>query len=370
MQCFAQRINHGLDCGLEHALDDGFTRLTRAIWLHSRRALALGLGLLLLCLQAPSASLAQSTPPSAAQMQEAASFPTRAIRIVVPFPAAGTADLLPRIVGEKLSQRWGQPVLVENRPGAAGNIGAEMVYKAEPDGYTWISAPPPPFVINPGLYPKLGYDPLQFVPVTVMAAVPNVLLVNPKVPANTVQEFIAWVKANPDRSNYASQGGGTTSHLTAELFKTMAGGLRITHIPYKGTAPALTDLLAGQVEMMCDNLGVSLQHVRSGKLRALAVASERRIASLPGVPALNETLPGFQSVAWFGVALPPKSSPAIAEKISAAIAEVLRLPDVARRLVELSAEPVANSPAEMAVYMRQDAERWRGVIRSAAVRLD
>jgi tripartite-type tricarboxylate transporter receptor subunit TctC len=261
-------------------------------------------------------------------------------------------------------------VVVENRAGAAGNIGAEAVFKAEPDGYTFLSAPPPPLVINPSLYAKLAHDPAQFVPVTVIAAVPNVLLVHPKVPANSMAEFIAYAKANPNKLNYASQGSGTTSHLTAEMFKSMAG-VRITHVPYKGTAPALTDLLAGQVEMMFDNLGVSLQHVRSGKLKALALGSEKRIPSLPEVPTVAEAgLPGFVAVTWFGVVAPPKTSPEIAAKLSAAIAEALRHPDVVKRLADLSAEPVGNKPAEMAAFMKDEVERWRRVIRSADVKVE
>jgi tripartite-type tricarboxylate transporter receptor subunit TctC len=302
--------------------------------------------------------------------QDTGNWPNRPIRIVVPFPAGGTADVLPRVLAEKISTRLGQSILIENRAGAAGNIGAELVYKAEPDGYTFLAAPPPPLVINPSLYAKLAHDPTQMVPVGVMAAVPNVLLVHPKVAANTMQEFITHLKANPDKLNYASQGSGSTSHLTAELFKSMAG-VRLTHVPYKGTAPALTDLLAGQVEVMFDNLGVSLQHVKSGKLKALAIGSEKRVSSLPNVPTVAEAgLPGFVAVAWFGVMAPPKTSPDIAAKFSAAIAEALKHPDVQRRLVELSAEPVGNTPAEMAAFMKDEVERWRRVIRSAGVKVD
>ena len=310
--------------------------------------------------------LAQPT----ASAQDAASYPAKPIRIIVPFPAGGTADILPRVLAEKISTRLGQPVLIENRAGAAGNIGAEAVFKAEPDGYTLLSAPPPPFVINQSLYAKLGFDAAQFVPVTVIANVPNVLLVHPKVAANTLQEFIGHAKANPDKLNYASQGSGTTSHLTAEMFKSMAG-VRIAHVPYKGTAPALTDLLGGQVEMMFDNLGVSAQHVRSGKLKALAVSSAKRATSLPTVPTVIEAgLPGFISVAWFGVAAPPKTSPEIAAKLSAAIAEALKHPDVVKRLQDLSAEPVGNTPSEMAAFMKEEIERWRRVIQSAGVKVD
>jgi len=296
-------------------------------------------------------------------------WPARTVRIIVPFPAGGSADLLPRIVGEKLSERWGQPVIIENRPGAAGNIGAAAVYQAEPDGYTLLSAPPPPLVINRLLYPKLAYDSTRFVPMTVIAAIPNVLLVHPKVQANSVAEFISYVKSNPGKLNYASQGNGTTSHLTAELFKHLAGGLSITHVPYKGTAPALADLVGGQVEMMCDNLGVSLPHVRSGKLKALAVASARRVPSLPEVPALAETLPGFEAVAWFGIVAPPGTAGAIAEKVSAGVRDALKMPDVQKRLAALSAEPMGLTPAQSAEYMKQETERWAAVIRTANVKL-
>jgi tripartite-type tricarboxylate transporter receptor subunit TctC len=297
-------------------------------------------------------------------------WPQKAVRIIVPFPAGGSADLLPRYVGEKLSQQWGQPVIVDNRPGAAGNIGAAAVFQAEPDGYTLLSAPPPPLVINRLLYPKLQYDSTQFAPMTVIAAIPNVLLVNPKVTAGSVGEFVALVKNNPGKLNYASQGNGTTSHLTAELFKSMAGGLDIAHVPYKGTAPALADLLGGQVDLMFDNLGVSLPHVRSGKLKALAVASRKRVASLPGTPTLAESLPGFEAVAWFGIVGPPKTPAAIAEKVAAGVAEALKHPDVLRRLGEMAAEPMGLTPAETAAFMKQETERWSGVIRSAGVKLE
>lgn len=296
-------------------------------------------------------------------------YPARAIRIIVPFPAGGTADLLPRIVGEKLAANWSQPVIIDNRAGAAGNIGAEMVYNAEPDGYTLLSAPPPPLVINPSLYPKLAFDPTRFVPVTVMAAVPNVMLVNPKVPANNLRDLIAWAKAQPDRLIYSSQGGGTTSHLTTEMFKA-AAGVAATHVPYKGTAPALAALLSGEVNLMFDNLGVSLQHVRAGRVKALAVCGEKRVSSLPDVPAMAETYPGFVAVAWFGVVAPPNTQSRIATRLASAIADAIKLPDVAKRLTDLSAEPVASTPAQMAAFMKEDAARWRTVIRTANVKLD
>ena len=297
-------------------------------------------------------------------------WPTKTVRIIVPFPAGGSADLMPRIVGEKLAQQWGQPVIVDNRPGAAGNIGATAVFQAEPDGYTLLSAPPPPLVINRLLYPKLAYDATQFVPMTVIGAIPNVLLVHPKVGVNSVAELIAHAKSNPGKLNYASQGSGATSHLTTELFKSMAGGLQITHVPYKGTAPALADLLGGQVDMMVDNLGVSLPHVRAGKLKALAVASKSRFSGLPDVPAMSETLPGFESIAWFGIVAPPKTPAAIAEKVAAGVAEALKNPDVLKRLGEMSAEPMGLRPAQTAAFMKEETERWAAVIRTAGIKLD
>jgi tripartite-type tricarboxylate transporter receptor subunit TctC len=301
---------------------------------------------------------------------QAQDYPAKPIRIVVPYPAGGSADLLPRIFAEKLNAKWGQPVLVENRPGAGGNIGAEFVYRAEPDGYTLFASAPGPLVVNQNLYRQLAFDPMQFVPVSIMAAIPNVLLVNPGVPAKSVEELIAYAKANPDKLNYGSQGSGSTAHLTAELFKTAGGGLKITHVPYKGSAPAMTALLAGEIELTFDNLGVTLPHIKSGKLRVLAVASEKRVASLPEVPAMSEILPGFVSVAWFGIVAPPKTPAAIAEKFSAAVAEAIRQPDVVKRLATLSAEPVGDTPAEMAAFMKQEEQRWKGVIETARVKAD
>jgi len=297
-------------------------------------------------------------------------WPTKAVRMIVPFPAGGSADLLPRILGEKLAQRWSQPVIVENRPGAAGNIGAAAVFQAEPDGYTLLASPPSPLVINRHLYPALAFDPTQFVPMAVIAAIPNVLLVHPKLAVNSLADLIAYAKEHPGKLNYASQGNGTTSHLTTELLITMVGGLRMTHVPYKGSAPALADLLAGQADLMFDNLGVSLPHVKSGKLKALAVASPRRFRGLPDVPALAETLPGFESVAWFAIVGPPKTPGAIAAKVAGGVTESLRNPDVQRRLADLSADPLGLGPAESATFMKQESERWSAVIRAAGVKLE
>jgi tripartite-type tricarboxylate transporter receptor subunit TctC len=302
-------------------------------------------------------------------LAQAQDYPSRPIRIVVPYPPGGSADLVPRAVAEKLQTMWGQPVVIENRPGAGGNIGAEAVYRAEPDGYTLMGTPPGPLVVNQNLYRRLAFDPAKFVPVSIIAEIPNVLLVNPRLPVYRIRELIDYARANPDKLNYGSQGAGTTSHLTAELFKSETG-LKIAHVPYKGSAPAMAALLAGEVDLMFDNLGVTLPQVKSGKLRALAVCSESRVASLPGVPAMSEALPAFVSATWVGIVAPPSTPAVVAEKLSAAIDDAIRSPDVARRLAALSAEPVGGTPARMAAFMRLEEARWKQIIESAQVRAD
>ena len=239
------------------------------------------------------AAIALAAMFTALPSASAQDYPSRPVKIIVPFPAGGTADVMPRIFAEWLSRKWGQPVIVENRTGAAGNIGAEAAFKSEPDGYTLLSAPPPPLVINHNLYPKLGFDPTEFIPIIIMGRVPNALVVNPKVAANTVAELMTYAKANPGKLTSATQGNGTTSHLTSELFQLMAQ-VKVQHVPYRGSAPALTDLVAGSVDIMFDNLGVSLALVKAGQLKLLAVATPKRMASLPGVPTMAETLPGFE----------------------------------------------------------------------------
>ena len=297
-------------------------------------------------------------------------YPSRTVKIIVPFAAGGTADAMPRVIGEWLSRKWGQAVIVENRTGAAGNIGAEAAFKSEPDGYTLLSAPPPPLVINQNLYPKLGFDPTAFAPVAIMGRVPNALVVNPaKVSAKTVAEVIATAKADPGKLTAATTGNGGTQHLTAEMFQMMAD-VKFQLVPYRGSAPALQDLVAGSVDLMFDNLGVSLSLMQGGKLKLLAVATSKRMASLPDVPTIAETLPGFESAAWFAVVAPPKTPQAIVEKINADINEALRDPAIRQRLDNLSAEVVGGTTQAAAAYMREEVERWNKVIKAANIKLD
>jgi tripartite-type tricarboxylate transporter receptor subunit TctC len=296
-------------------------------------------------------------------------YPSRPVKIIVPFPAGGTADAMPRLIADWLSRKWQQPIVIENRTGAAGNIGAEAAYKADPDGYTLLSAPPPPLVINHNLYPRLSFDPPQFAPIIIISRVPNALVVHPSVKANTLAEFIAEARANPGKITSATQGNGTTSHLTSELFQMMAN-VKFQHVPYRGSAPALQDLVAGNVNVMFDNLGVSLPLVKAGQLKLIAVAAAKRMASLPDVPAIAETLPGFEAVAWYAIVAPPKTPQAIVDKINADTNEALKSPEILERLPHFSAEPVGGTPQATAAYMREEIERWHKVIKAAGVKLD
>lgn len=290
------------------------------------------------------------------------------VRIIVPFAAGGTADVMPRIVADFMSRTWGQPVVIENKPGAAGNIGAEFVAHADPDGYTLLSSPPSPFVINQHLYPKLGFDPAQFEPISILGRVPNALVANPRVAANSVSDFIAQARAHPGKISSATQGIGTTSHLTSELFQIMAK-VKLQNVPYRGSAPALQGLLAGDVDIMFDNLGVSLSLVKGGQLKLIAVASPKRVATLPDVPAIAETLSGFEAVTWFAIAAPPHTPEKILDRINTAVNEALHQPEVIARFAELSAEPVGGTRQATAATMHADEARWSHVIEEAHVTL-
>ena len=319
----------------------------------------------LLAVLAGAATLAAS----AASWGQAA-YPNRTVRIVVPFPAGGSADVLARIVGEKMSAKWGQPVVVENRAGAGGNIGAETVFRAEPDGYTILSSPPGPLSINQSLYKTLNFDPPKFVPVTVLAIVPNVITAKTDLPANTVQELIALAKSQPGKIVYASQGNGSTSHLSASMFASMAG-LELVHVPYKGEGPALVDIVAGRVDIFIGNIAAALKYQQAGRVKFLGVASLRRSLVAPDVPTMAEAgLPGFIASAWFAMVLPPGTPPALAQAVNAAAVEGLRMPDVRLKFLEQGAEPIGGTPAETAAFIREEVVRWQKVITSANVTLN
>jgi tripartite-type tricarboxylate transporter receptor subunit TctC len=298
-------------------------------------------------------------------------YPTRTVKIIVPFPPGGTADVMPRIVADWLSKKWGQAVIVENRAGAGGNVGADAAYHSDPDGYTIFASPPPPLVINQNLYPKLNFDPAQFIPLAVMGKVPNAILTNsPKLKdVKTVADFVASAKANPGVLNSGTQGIGTTSHLTSELFAQKAG-VKFQHIHYRGSAPAVQDLIAGNVDVAFDNVGAAGALIKAGTIRALGLATDKPMDAFPGVPTVKETVPGFVVVTWFALVAPPKVPQPIVNKLNADINEALRDPEVQKRLANLSAEVAGGSIAETAAFFKSEIETWHSVIKTANVKLE
>jgi len=298
---------------------------------------------------------------------DAASFPNKTIKIIVCVPAGGGVDTVTRIVAEGLHQRLGQPIIVENRAGAAGNIGAEFVFGSDPDGYTLLAAQPAPLTVNPLLYKKMNFDPAQFEPVAIMTSIANVLLVRPDFPAKTVKEFIDYVKDNPGKINYASQGIGTTSHLTAALFERTTGS-KLVHVPYKGTAPALNDIIAGHVDFIFMELASAIKLHEGDKARILAVATDKRISSLPDIPTLDEAgVKGFESGTWNALAAPPKTPASIVLKLNKAVNEVLQSPQAQDHFAKINLRAAGGSPAEAAAFIKKETEVWGGVIRDAKV---
>jgi len=294
-------------------------------------------------------------------------YPTKPIKIVVPVTAGGAPDVVARVVADRLAANLRQPVIVENKPGAGERIGAEYVFKAEPDGYTILAAPPGSLVISPFLESRLAYQPTAFVPITIMTTGHLVLVGRANMPMSSLRELIEFAKANPCKLSYASPGIGTPPHLTGEMLKS-AARIQTTHVPYKGLAPAIRDSLAGHVDFMFDNLGNSLLHIRAGRVKIFGVASEQRIAELPGVPTIAETYPGVHTLSWFGVVAPPKTSPQIAERLAQAIGGALKEAEVTAKLRALSLTPIGSSPAEMARLLQQERVRWGSVIAAAGIK--
>lgn len=298
-------------------------------------------------------------------------YPTRPVRVVVPFPAGGTTDILARAAAQKLTEAWGQPVIVDNRPGAGGNIGSELVAKSAPDGYTLEMGTVGTHAINASLYANMAYDHVKdFVPIVLVAGVPNVLVINPSVPVNSVQELIAYSKANPGKLNFASSGNGTSIHLSGELFKTMTG-VQITHVPYKGSAPALTDLMGGQVQIMFDNLPSSLAFIKAGKLKALAVTSATRAAALPEVPTMMEAgVPGFEASSWFGILAPAGTPRAIVNKVNADTNKWLSSPDAKEKLSAQGAVAAGGTPEDFARHIVAETAKWAKVVKESGAKVD
>jgi tripartite-type tricarboxylate transporter receptor subunit TctC len=303
---------------------------------------------------------------------QAQPWPQKAVRIIVPFAPGGASDLMPRLVGEKLTTIWGQPVVIENRPGAAGNIGMEVGAKAPADGYTLLAAPNGNLVVNPHMYSKLAYDVLRdLAPVTRIAAVQNVLVVNPEVPAASLKELVALARSKPGSLNFSSPGNGSQAHVGVELLKLQLG-LDLVHFPYQGVGPAMKDLLGGRIHLMLAQVPSALPHIKGGKLRALGVASPAPLAALAEVPTIAAAagLPGYEAVSWYALMAPAGTPREVIAKIHSDTANALQLPDVRERLAGMGAEPSGESPAELAARIKAEYDRWGDVVRKANIKAD
>lgn len=322
-----------------------------------------------LALLATAATLAAAVLPLNASAQ--ASWPSKPITYVVPFPPGGTTDTLARLIGQRLGQALGTTVVVENRPGAGGNIGSDYASKAAPDGYTILGGTISSHAINASLYPKMPYDVVKsFAPITLIGTNANVLVVSAGSPFKTVKDIVAEAKAKPDTLAFASAGNGTSQHLAGELFKSLAG-IKITHIPYKGSGPAIQDVMAGQVPMMFDTTVVAAQHIDSGKLRALAVTSAKRIKSMPNVPTMAEAgVSGYELESWQAIFAPANTPKPIVDRLYKEISAIIKTPDMQARLEKLGMEPSGMSPGEFAEFQRSEIVKWAKVVKAADIRID
>jgi tripartite-type tricarboxylate transporter receptor subunit TctC len=316
-----------------------------------------------------SAAFAMLAGIGAAAAQDT-SYPSQPIHIIVPFAAGGATDVTARIIGQKLAEEWKGTVIVENKPGATGSIAAEYVAKSKPDGYTLFMGTGSVNSVFPAVKKNLPFDTMRdFIGVSNFFVTPNILVVHPSVPAKSAAELIALLKAHPDEYNFASSGVGSSIHLSGELFKQMAG-VQMVHVPYKGSAPAVADLIAGHVKMMFDNLASSWPYVNQGQLRALGVTSLQPDALAPGVPAIAETLPGYDATSWAGLLAPAKTPPEIVAKISEAVQRAIKRPDVTETFKSQGATPIGDSSSHFAQYLRDDIEKWRTVVKKAGVTID
>lgn len=315
------------------------------------------------------------TVPMTAGVAQAQEFPNKAVRIVVPYPPGGTTDMVTRLIGDQLSKVWGQPVIVDNRPGAGGIVGTSLAAKAPSDGYTLLMGSVGEFAINPTLYRKLAYDVADFAPVSLVARVPNVLVMSPSFAERSkvmsLPDFVAYVKAHPKKVNMASAGNGTSTHLAGELFQRMTH-TEMSHVPYKGSSPAISDMMAGNVDVMFDNLPASLEFIRAGKLRPLAVTSAQRSPALPDVPTVAAAgpVPGFDATPWFGLFAPKGVPPAVADKIARDLAIALNDAKILGRMRNIGAEPAFNTPGQFADLVKRDREKWGEVVKQSGATID
>lgn len=318
-------------------------------------------------LPAAAAALALVAVQATAQ-----TYPTKPVRIIVPFAAGGGSDIVTRVLAQKLTESWGTTVVVENRPGAGGNIGMEVAAKSPPDGHTLVTGVFGPMAVNVTLFRSIGFDPVRdFAPITRIAAVHNVLVVHPSLPVKTVKDLVALIKAKPGQLVFASSGSGSTSHLAAELLKTSVGGLDAVHVPYKSGPPALIDLVSGQVQMLIATMPSTLPYVQGGRLRAVAVASLKRAQAMPNVPTFIESgFPGFEVSAWNAMLAPAGTPPEIINRLNAAIVKAVQTPEVREKLLTQGAEPIGDSPDQFGAYLKAEVAKWAKVIKASGAKLD
>ena len=319
-----------------------------------------------------AALLALSALPLLAQTQARAqaTFPNKTVKFLIPFPAGGINDILARIIADKLQVKWGQAIVIENKTGAGGNIGADIAYQASPDGHTLFIAPPGPIAINQTLYKKLTYKPEEFVPITIVGQVPNVAIVRHDLPVNTLAELVEHVKKVPGKTVFGSQGNGATPHLTANLFMALTG-TQMVHVPYRGETLVLQDMLGGHVDLFFGNVSAALALWRDGKVKVLAVLDKTRTANMPNVPTTAEAgMPALVSTGWFAMVGPPKMSAALQDEIAKATIEVLKMPDVQAKFRNVSVEPVGGTPAATAAFIKDEAGRWGDLIKKTGVVVD
>lgn len=310
------------------------------------------------------------TSAAHAQAQGKPVYPNRAIRLVLPFPPGGATDIMARKIGQKMSQAWGQQVVIDNRAGAGGNIATELVARAVPDGYTLLFAASAQLAVNPSLYSKVPFDSVKdFAPVSLAGSVPNILVAHPSLGVKNLRELIALAKARPGQLNYATAGSGSTAHLSAELLN-METGIDIVHVPYRGAAPGVTDVLSGQVPLMMVSMPSVLGHVKTGKLRALGMTAAKRSEAAPDVPTFSETIPKFESSAWYGMLAPAGTPPDVVDRLSDEVRAILRQPDVKEVLGAQGIEIIASTPAEFGAYIKTELAKWAAVVRKSGAKVD
>ncbi|MGB3069224.1 MAG: tripartite tricarboxylate transporter substrate binding protein [Ottowia sp.] len=297
-------------------------------------------------------------------------FPSKPVRLIVPFAAGGTSDVVTRLIGDELAKTWKVPVIVDNRPGAGGNIGSDMVARATPDGYTLLMGTVATHGINASLYSRLPYNPVKdFEPVSLVASTPSLLMINPKLPVNSVAELVAYAKANPGKLNYGSAGNGSSHHLAGQLFESLAGA-QMVHVPYKGTAAAITDLVAGQIQLTFDTLPSALPHVRAGTLRALAVTSRERYPTLPQLPTVASTVPNYEIESWYGVLAPAGTPGTIVTKLSTDIAAIVQQPGIREKLLNQGARAIGSTPQQFGVHIHSELKKWAAVVKDSGARIE